>query len=176
MAACPAMPADLRSEAPGSTPGAYSDPDAAIPHEPGRHSALRIQAVDVSGLDFDRVASAVGCLVSVSHGLALSAGWWTDLRTGADLRGRRNVGEALCLVHSEVSEAMEAYRKGLRDDKLPHRPGIEVELADAMIRIADLAGGLGLDLGGAVAEKLAYNAVRADHRPENRLSEGGKAF
>lgn len=54
-------------------------------------------------------------------------------------------------------------------------PG-EVELADAVIRIADLAGGLGLDLGGAIAEKLAFNAVRPDHKPEARAVAGGKSY
>ena len=67
-------------------------------------------------------------------------------------------------------------RKGLMDDKLPHRSMLEVELADAVIRIADLAGALDLDLGGAVAEKMAFNAQRADHKPENRLAAGGKAY
>jgi hypothetical protein len=71
---------------------------------------------------------------------------------------------------------MEGYRKGLMDDKLPHRKMIEVELADAVIRCFDLAGALGLDLAGAMAEKLAYNAMRADHKPENRAAEGGKKF
>jgi NTP pyrophosphatase (non-canonical NTP hydrolase) len=71
---------------------------------------------------------------------------------------------------------MEGHRKGLPDDKLPHRSMIEVELADAVIRIADLAGALGLDLGGAIAEKMAFNAVRPDHKLENRLAEGGKAY
>jgi len=63
--------------------------------------------------------------------------WWHDIHTGKKLD--RNVGEMLCLIHSEISEAMEAHRKGLMDDKLPHRLGIEVELADACIRIFDLA-------------------------------------
>jgi len=53
---------------------------------------------------------------------------------------------------------------------------LEVELADAVIRIFDMAGGLNLDLGGAIAEKLQYNASRADHKPENRRQPGGKAF
>lgn len=114
--------------------------------------------------------------VNVIHGRNVEAGWWTDLKTGESLRGKRNVPEMLCLIHSEISEAMEGYRKNLPDDKLPHRPMIEVELADAFIRIADLAGGLGLDLGGAVAEKLEFNRIRPDHKKENRLKEGGKAF
>ena len=62
------------------------------------------------------------------------------------------------------------------DDKLPHRSMIEVELADAVIRIADLAGALNLDLGGAVQEKLEFNRHRPDHKLENRIAEGGKAY
>jgi hypothetical protein len=119
------------------------------------------------------------------HGAAHAAGWWTG-PGGEDLKamlrdphlrfGKALVAEKLCLVHSEVSEAMEGHRKGLMDDKLPHRPMIEVELADAVIRIADLAGALGLDLGAAIAEKMAFNAVRPDHKPEARLAAGGKAY
>lgn len=115
-------------------------------------------------------------LVALCHNAAVAGGWWTDLHTGESLKGKRNVGEMLCLVHSEISEAMESHRKNLMDDKLPHRKGIEVELADAVIRIADLAGALDLDLGEAIAEKLAYNASRADHKPENRKAAGGKAY
>lgn len=33
-----------------------------------------------------------------------------------------------------------------------------------------------LDIGGAIAEKMAFNKVRPDHKPENRLAEGGKAY
>lgn len=125
---------------------------------------------------FERGDIDVGldALVRTCHGAAKAGGWWNDIHTGAPLQ--RNVGELLCLIHSEISEAMEAHRKGLQDDKLPHRPGIEVELADAVIRIADLCGGLGLDLAGAVVEKLAYNAKRADHKPEARRAAGGKMY
>ena len=116
-------------------------------------------------------------LVRICHGASTAAGWWNDLQTGEPMVNRPHiVGEKLMLIVSEVSEAMEGHRKGLPDDKLPHRSMIEVELADAMIRIADLAGALRLDLGGAIAEKMAFNAVRPDHKLENRLAEGGKAY
>lgn len=104
----------------------------------------------------------------------VKAGWWTDLATG--LKKERNVGELLCLVHSEVSEALEGYRKDLMDDKLPHRKAFEVELADALIRIFDIAGAFNLDLDGSIAEKRAYNAKRDDHKLENRMSANGKRF
>jgi hypothetical protein len=125
---------------------------------------------------FDDARDAGMDLTAICHGLASQSGWWNDLKTGEDLRGKRNVGELLCLVHSEISEAMEGHRKDLMDDKLPHRKMLEVELADAVIRIFDMAGGLGLDVAGAISEKLAYNAHRADHKPEARQAVGGKAY
>lgn len=100
--------------------------------------------------------------------------WWCDINTGA--RIKRNVGEMIALVHSELSEGLEGYRKNLMDDHLPHRRSLEVELADAVIRIFDMAGGLGLDLPAAVMEKLAYNRRRQDHTHEARRAEGGKKF
>lgn len=113
------------------------------------------------------------------------AGWWTDLTSGTNLveearngtrLGKAIVAEKLCLIHSEVSEAMEGARKNLPDDKLPHRPMLEVELADAVIRILDLCGALSLDLDGAIMEKRQYNAKREDHKIENRKAVGGKAY
>ena len=73
----------------------------------------------------------------------------------------RNVGELIALMHSELSEALEAHRKDLDDNHLPHRKGVEVELADCMIRIMDTAAGLNLNVVEAMIEKLAYNRTRA---------------
>ena len=114
------------------------------------------------------------------HGASLAAGWWTEdalqqLRQGTPI-GLALFGLKLALVHSELSEALEGARKDKADEHLPHRKSVEVELADAGIRIADLAGAMGLDLGAAIAEKMAYNAQRADHKPEARAAEGGKRF
>ena len=80
------------------------------------------------------------------------------------------------MIHSEVSEAVEASRKNLMDDKLTHRKGVEVELADAVIRILDLCGALELDLDGAITEKLIFNLTRPDHKIGNRLKANGKAY
>jgi NTP pyrophosphatase (non-canonical NTP hydrolase) len=106
-------------------------------------------------------------LVKMCHGSAKAAGWWNK---------ERNVPEMLMLIVSEIAEAMEGHRKNKMDDHLPERPSIEVELADALVRIFDLAGGLNLDLGGAFAEKVHYNQTRDDHKLENRAKEGGKSY
>lgn len=100
--------------------------------------------------------------------------WWIDPATGLPIQ--RNVGEALMLTVSELAEAMEGHRKTLQDEHLPHRMSLEVELADAMIRIFDLAAGLGIDLAGAIAEKCEYNRTRADHSHQARLAPGGKRY
>ena len=128
---------------------------------------------------FDHVVQATFLLQNTCYDEALRAGWHYELGASTLRTSARNnelFPTRLCLIHSEISEAMEGHRKGLMDDKLPHRPMAEVELADALIRICDLAGAMKYDLAGAVAEKLAYNRSRADHKPEARLAEGGKSY
>lgn len=105
---------------------------------------------------------------------AANAKWWTDLHTGEPLR--RNVGELIALCHSELSEALEGHRKDLQDTHLPHRKMFEVELADVLIRVFDLAAGFGLDLQTAYTEKMQYNSVRADHQSEARKAAHGKKY
>jgi NTP pyrophosphatase (non-canonical NTP hydrolase) len=122
-------------------------------------------------------AADINAFVALTHGASSAAGWWNEPGTGIDLRTNPYViGTKIGLIHSEISEAMEGHRKGAMDDHLPHRKSIEVELADAMIRIGDMAGVLGLDLGGAIVEKMAYNARRADHKMDNRAATGGKVY
>lgn len=132
-------------------------------------------------------ACSLNYLSTEIHNRNEAAGWWTDLATGESLKGykegpqipsnaKRDVLNLLCLVHSEISEACEGVRKNLPDDKLHHRSMFEVELADALIRIFDIAGAHNLDLGGAVYEKLQFNANREDHKIENRLDDNGKKF
>ena len=121
--------------------------------------------LDLFQLSFNTAAEQI-------YAANVKAGWYKNPTTGRKID--RNVMEMLCLIHSEVSEAAEGYRKSLMDDKLPHRSMLEVELADTLIRIFDLAGYQGLDLGGAVVEKLLYNQTREDHKLSARAAEGGK--
>lgn len=211
--------------------------------------------------DRDAIDAALRTFVEQAHGASAAAGWHTDLSTGAPKPMNR--GEKRMLIVSELAEAMEGHRRDRMDDKLPHRKMLEVELADAVIRIGDypgaldnpelrgaystgdipllppgqdgrsavaqcvisfgfartsvssvgfkgnaaehlyfavdslstyehlgeavsmaaclhaifdLAEGLGLDVAGAAAEKMEFNAQRADHKLENRQAAGGKQF
>jgi NTP pyrophosphatase (non-canonical NTP hydrolase) len=114
-----------------------------------------------------------------------SKGFWDGQLDPKDLSF---VPEKLALIHSEVSECLESYRK---KEPLIHYPGggmhvsgecrgtltgqprcnvclapskpegMASELADIVIRVADLSGRLGIDLGRAVEEKHAFNLTRS---------------
>jgi len=113
------------------------------------------------------IVAAAQVLTMYCHGVASECGWWDK---------ERNVGELLMLCVSELAEAMEGHRKELMDDHLPHRNMLEVELADTIIRVFDMAGGMNLDVAGAIAEKMQYNTRREDHKREAREAEGGKKY
>lgn len=133
-------------------------------------------------LDLKAITQAGADLTFFCHGQAAENGWWTDMTTGQSLKSKGypliqptvNVGEKLMLIVTEVGEAMEGHRKLLADDHIKDRSMLEVELADVVIRVFDLAGGIGLDVAGAITAKLQYNANRADHKLENRRQIGGK--
>lgn len=73
----------------------------------------------------------------------------------------RNKGEMIALMHSELSEALEAIRKpGVLDQHCPEFSNLEIELADTVIRIMDFAYGFGLDVAGAIMAKHAFNKTR----------------
>ena len=83
-------------------------------------------------------------LVKLSHDNAKEKGFWDK---------PREFGTLMALIHSEVTEALEAHRN---DDQ----ENIAEELADIMIRVADVAGGYGIDLEGAIVDKMSRNSRR----------------
>ena len=112
-------------------------------------------------------------LLKDAHGTSKEHGWWDDYFTATEFgpaynmaKIRASIPEKLCLIHSEVSEALEDYRVGklfeVPNDK--GKPeGLPTELADIVIRVADLSVALGIDLEATIARKLAYNKTRS-HR------------
>lgn len=86
------------------------------------------------------------------HTVNVEKGFWPkDVRT-------RNVGEALALIHSEITEAVEAAAEYAMDDKLTQYPGSAVEVGDAIIRVLDLGAAFGADF--ALDDELLF--VEAD--------------
>lgn len=95
------------------------------------------------------------------HETSKEKGWWYE---------DRNDGELIALIHSELSEALEALRKGNQpDNHLPQHNGVVVELADAVIRIMDMAEARQWPLAQAIIEKIEYNKTR-------EIRHGGKKF
>ena len=93
-------------------------------------------------------------LVDRSFGTAQEKGWYD--------RGPRNVPEMLCLIHSEISEALEDYRDNKEEIYYEgEKPcGLGIELADALVRIGDLCGYLKIDLDKMLEIKMNYNECR----------------
>lgn len=103
---------------------------------------------------FTRVSQAV-------HDNAVAHGWWENDRNG---------GEMIALVHSELSELLEAIRNdNPESEHIPDFTGAEEEAADVIIRLMDMGAARGWLLPEAILAKMEFNAMRP-HK------HGGKLF
>ncbi len=81
----------------------------------------------------------------------LANGW--NVTEDGDWERQYKVPAILALIHSEVSEALEAFRAN-------DLANFGEELADVVIRVLDCAPGLGVDISSEIDKKLAINARR----------------
>jgi NTP pyrophosphatase (non-canonical NTP hydrolase) len=75
----------------------------------------------------------------------------------------RNKGEMIALMHSELSECLEAIRakeQPYMDDKVPQLTGEAAEMADTLIRVLDYCAAHDIDIGKAVYLKQQFNETR----------------
>ncbi|MFA5144661.1 MAG: hypothetical protein WC723_01450 [Candidatus Omnitrophota bacterium] len=88
---------------------------------------------------------SINDFIKECHRIAKEKGWWEE---------ERNEGELIALMHSELSEALEAMRNRHAE------AAIAEELADCCIRIFDYCGAKNIDLEGALLKKIEYNKTR----------------
>lgn len=146
------------------------------------YETLRAQKDEINAKENQQIVyEGLVELTKLAHTNSRNGGWWHSEITGEELLSNPVyapfvIATKLMLGVSEVAEGLEGFRTDKMDDKLPHRSMLEVELADVILRVLDLAGRLELDVAGAVIEKANFNTTRPDHDVVNRRKPGGKKF
>ena len=106
------------------------------------------------------IHEAFRTLTHAVHANAVEHGWWEEDRGT----------EPLLLMHTEISEAVEALREGNPESKkIPGHSHVAEELADVVIRVLDYCGKHNINIGAAITAKHEFNRSRP-------YRHGGKAF
>ena len=140
-----------------------NDTDAIIAEVSATIDKLEATAMNYGEFTYDQnmFCNYFRIIQQEAHKGSVEKGFWDQ---------ERNAGEAIALMHSELTEALEGYRHdNPPDDKIPAYNAVESELADTIIRIMDWAEGRGLNVCEALCAKLQYNKTRAK-------MHGGKLF
>ena len=104
-------------------------------------------ATIVEGLEFRQLQKR-------AHDNSVEKGFWHE---GPE----RNQAEMIALMHSELSEALEAIRKGNpQDSHCAPWGAVGIEMADTLIRIFDFCEGFGIDLYSHLLVKMEFNEGR----------------
>ena len=114
------------------------------------HAVLTLRMADAQQVLGPTLTTALETQATLISQFMQAQGFWES----------DNTGEKIALMHSELSEALEADRKNLDAEHIPGFTGVEEELADVIIRILDFAGHHQLRLGEALSAKIAYNLTR----------------
>lgn len=148
------MKAELDRNQIGQVPTVSTDEEWEREREHSREAALQQVGATLNVMR-STLVSIVEQLQRQIHEAMVLKGFWAN-KPPAEL-----LPEKVALVHSELSELLEANREGVEhDDKVPEFTGEEAEAADTLIRLLDMAGGYNWRLGEALVEKMLFNLSR----------------
>lgn len=152
-------------------------PDDHLPEWPGAQiegGDTLIRIGDVTGYLNVDMSAAIALVLQADHIEISEMGWaYWSARSKTPYIG---IDGWFSLLHTFTSGAMEGYRKSAADTYIPSLSAFAAYLARIVILLDLIAQRNEWDMDAAAQAKIAYNAVRLDHKAEARAADGGKAF